>query len=175
MISSATTVHQDGHGAEVRHSPQRRERRTTASGWTVWCSTAAGRSATPAEHAIAFGPFRLFPARRLLLEGEKPVRLGSRAFDILVALVERAGELVTKTELMARVWPSTFVEESNLKVQVAGLRRVSGRSAGAAVSIWPPCPAAATASWRRSLFDGRARDAGRVERSAQSAGSRSRA
>ena len=45
--------------------------------------------------------------------GEKPVRLGSRAFDILVALVERAGELVSKAELMARVWPNTFVEEIN--------------------------------------------------------------
>ena len=87
-------------------------------------------SATPAGHAIVFGPFRLFPTRRLLLEGEKPVRLGSRAFDILVALVERAGELVSKDELMARVWPNTFVEESNLKVQVAGLRRVLGDRRG---------------------------------------------
>jgi DNA-binding winged helix-turn-helix (wHTH) protein len=48
--------------------------------------------ATAAENALAFGPFRLLAAQRLLLEGEKPVRLGSRAFDILAALVERAGE-----------------------------------------------------------------------------------
>jgi predicted ATPase len=79
---------------------------------------------------IAFGPFRLFPKRRLLLEGEKAVRLGSRAFDILLALVERGGELVSKDELMARVWPDIFVDESNLKVQVAGLRRVLGDRRG---------------------------------------------
>ncbi len=46
------------------------------------------------ERAISFGPFRLLPAQRLLLEGDKPVRLGSRAFDILAALVESAGEVV---------------------------------------------------------------------------------
>ena len=77
-----------------------------------------------------FGSFRLLPTRRVLLEGEKPVRLGSRAFDILLALVERGGELVSKDELMARVWPNTFVEEGNLKVQVAGLRRALGDSRG---------------------------------------------
>ena len=65
----------------------------------------------PLERTISFGPFRLLPDRRLLLEGDKAVRLGSRALDILIALVERAGELVGKDELMARVWPRTFVEE----------------------------------------------------------------
>lgn len=46
--------------------------------------------------AISFGPFRLLPARRLLVEGDAPVRLGGRAYDILAALVERAGEVVGK-------------------------------------------------------------------------------
>jgi predicted ATPase/DNA-binding winged helix-turn-helix (wHTH) protein len=77
-------------------------------------------------HAISFGPFRLLIAQRLLLEGDKPVRLGSRAFDILAALVERAGEVVGKEELIARVWPQTYVEESNLKIQVSALRRALG-------------------------------------------------
>src|SRR5271166_28096 len=76
--------------------------------------------------AISFGPFRLLAGQRLLLEGDKPVRLGSRAFDILAALVERAGEVVGKEELVARAWPQTFVEESNLKIQVSALRRVLG-------------------------------------------------
>ena len=67
------------------------------------------------EHAISFGPFRLLPRQRLLLEGDKQVRLGSRALDILSALVERPGELVGKDDLIARVWPGTFVEEGNLK------------------------------------------------------------
>src|SRR5260221_3856644 len=73
--------------------------------------------------AILFGPFRLLPAQRLLLHADKPVRLGSRALDVLIVLVERAGELVCKNELIARVWPDTIVEEGNLKVHVAGLRR----------------------------------------------------
>jgi DNA-binding winged helix-turn-helix (wHTH) protein len=75
------------------------------------------------ERSLSFGPFRLLPTQRLLLEGEKPVRLGSRALDILIALTERASEVVGKDELMARVWPNTFVEEGNLKFQVGALRR----------------------------------------------------
>jgi predicted ATPase/DNA-binding winged helix-turn-helix (wHTH) protein len=76
--------------------------------------------------AISFGPFRLVAEQRMLLEGDKPVRLGSRAFDILAALVERAGDVVSKEELMARAWPQTFVEEANLKIQVSALRRALG-------------------------------------------------
>jgi len=56
----------------------------------------------PLERAISFGPFRLLPDRRLLLEGDKPIRLGSRALDTLIALVEQLGEVVGKDELMAR-------------------------------------------------------------------------
>jgi predicted ATPase/DNA-binding winged helix-turn-helix (wHTH) protein len=83
-------------------------------------------TAALAERAFSFGPFRLLPAQQLLLEGEIPVRLGSRAFEILTALVECPGELVSKGALMARVWPRTIVEESNLKVHVAALRRALG-------------------------------------------------
>src|ERR1700722_19844443 len=80
--------------------------------------------------AISFGPFRLFVAQRVLLEGDTPARLGNRAFDILAALVERAGEGVGKQELIARVWQKTFVEESNLKMQVSALRRALGDGQG---------------------------------------------
>lgn len=72
---------------------------------------------------LSFGPFRLSPAELVLLENEQPVRVGHRALDILLALVERAGDLVTKQELIARAWPSTFVDEGNLKVHVAALRK----------------------------------------------------
>jgi predicted ATPase/DNA-binding winged helix-turn-helix (wHTH) protein len=82
------------------------------------------------RRAISFGPFRLLAGERLLLEGDKPVRLGSRAFDILAALVERAGEVVGRGELMARAWPQTFVEEANLKIQVSALRRALGDGQG---------------------------------------------
>ena len=87
---------------------------------------AVDRANGPAEHEISFGPFRLLPARRLLLEHDKPVRLGSRALDLLIALVERPGELVSKFELIAKVWPDTFVVEGNLKLNIAKLRRALG-------------------------------------------------
>src|SRR5207253_2698711 len=79
-----------------------------------------------ADGILAFGPFRLSPARQLLLEGEKTLRLGSRALEILKVLVEHAGTLVSKEDLVARVWPGTFVEEGNLRVHMAALRRVLG-------------------------------------------------
>lgn len=73
---------------------------------------------------FAFGPFQLIPERQLLLRDDSPVRIGGRALDLLTALVERAGELVMKHELIARVWPTTTVDEANLKVNMATLRRV---------------------------------------------------
>jgi predicted ATPase/DNA-binding winged helix-turn-helix (wHTH) protein len=80
--------------------------------------------------AISFGPFLLLAEERLLLEGDRPVRLGGRAFDILVFLIERAGEVVGKEELIARVWSPTIVEEANLKIQVSALRRALGDGQG---------------------------------------------
>src|SRR3974390_1036299 len=72
---------------------------------------------------ISFGPFQLFPIERRLQKDGKNVGIGSRALDILIALVERPGELISKNELTTRAWPNVFVEECNLKVQVAALRR----------------------------------------------------
>ena len=72
---------------------------------------------------VSFGSFRLLPTQFLLLEGDKPVSLGSRALEILIALLERAGELISKQELMARVWPNIFVEPANLTVHISALRR----------------------------------------------------
>ena len=72
---------------------------------------------------VSFGPFCLLPTQFLLLEGDKPVSLGSRALEILIALLERRGELVSKQELMARVWPNVFVEPANLTVHMSALRR----------------------------------------------------
>lgn len=78
------------------------------------------------DRTFLFGPFRLIPARQLLLRDGAPIRLGSRALTILEALVDRRGELVTKDELMAIAWPRLFVHESNLKVNMANLRRCLG-------------------------------------------------
>jgi predicted ATPase/DNA-binding winged helix-turn-helix (wHTH) protein len=75
---------------------------------------------------LAFGTFRLLPVQRVLLEGDQPIRLGSRAFEILFALIERSGDVVGKEELIARVWPNTVVEEATLRVHIAALRKVLG-------------------------------------------------
>ncbi|MFK3857170.1 ATP-binding protein [Agrobacterium pusense] len=78
------------------------------------------------DGSTSFGDFRLYPERHLLVRDEEPVRIGSRALDILIALTERPGELLTKDELIARAWPNTIVEESNLRAQIAVLRRALG-------------------------------------------------
>jgi len=72
---------------------------------------------------FAFAGYRLLPSQRLLLDGEQPVRLGSRALDLLIALVERAGDVVPTAALVERVWPRTVVGDDNLRVQVAALRK----------------------------------------------------
>jgi predicted ATPase/DNA-binding winged helix-turn-helix (wHTH) protein len=95
-------------------------------------STTADHTDDPTSRAILFGPFRLLPAQRLLLHARNPVHLGSRTLDTLIALLDRPGELVTKDELISRVWPHIYVEEGNLKVQVAALRRVLGDGKGGA-------------------------------------------
>src|SRR5712671_1594389 len=84
------------------------------------------------RQALAFGPFRLIPSQKLLIENNKPVRLGSRALELLTALVERAGEVLSREELTARVWPSTIVEESSLRVHIAALRKALGDGHGGA-------------------------------------------
>jgi DNA-binding winged helix-turn-helix (wHTH) protein len=79
-----------------------------------------------AEALILFGPFRVLPKQRLLMQADKPVHLGSRAFDVLIALLERPGALVSREELMARVWPNTFVGPANLAMHISALRRALG-------------------------------------------------
>lgn len=75
---------------------------------------------------IAFGPFRLDVRNRRLYRNGTAIGLGERALDVLCALVAAEGALVTKSELMAKVWPGTRVEENNLQVQVYALRRALG-------------------------------------------------
>jgi predicted ATPase/DNA-binding winged helix-turn-helix (wHTH) protein len=77
----------------------------------------------PTDRTYIFGPFQLHLERAALLEGDKPVRIGSRALEILTALVERAGEVVDSQELISRVWPETHVDESNLRVHLAAIRK----------------------------------------------------
>jgi predicted ATPase/DNA-binding winged helix-turn-helix (wHTH) protein len=79
-------------------------------------------TAAALDGEICFGPFCLRPAQRELYEADALVRIGGRGLDLLIALVERAGELVAKDDLVARAWPSVSVCESNLKTQIAALR-----------------------------------------------------
>jgi predicted ATPase/DNA-binding winged helix-turn-helix (wHTH) protein len=73
--------------------------------------------------AWQFGAFTLLPAQRLLLDGNAPVRVGGRALDLLIVLVEAAGKVVGRDELMASVWKKVVVDEGSLRVHVASLRR----------------------------------------------------
>ena len=75
---------------------------------------------------FSFGPFRLIPEQQLLVEDGKPVSVGARGLELLRVLVEHSGKVVSKDELIACIWPDTCVSESNLKVQIAALRRALG-------------------------------------------------
>jgi DNA-binding winged helix-turn-helix (wHTH) protein len=75
---------------------------------------------------FAFGPFRLSVRHRTLADSEGWISLKSRAFDVLLTLIERHGAVVSKDELMRRVWGHLVVEENNLHVQVAAVRRALG-------------------------------------------------
>jgi DNA-binding winged helix-turn-helix (wHTH) protein len=82
------------------------------------------------EETFAFGSFRVIPAQRTLLEDGKPLRLGGRALEILITLLESAGETVRKDQLIARAWPDTVVDEGALRVHVAALRKALGDGRG---------------------------------------------
>ncbi len=78
------------------------------------------------ERVLRFGRFSLYPARKLLLEGERVVRVGGRALDLLVALATRAGEVVSHEALFAQVWPHAVVVESSVRVHISALRKALG-------------------------------------------------
>jgi DNA-binding winged helix-turn-helix (wHTH) protein len=81
-------------------------------------------------HIYQFERFQIDPQKRLLLRDGQPVQLTSKAFDLLLVLVKSSGQVMTKDELMSRVWQDQFVEEANLAVQVSALRRALGEKKG---------------------------------------------
>lgn len=78
------------------------------------------------DAVVRFGSYAFHLRQRQILDGDRPLRMGGRALDILQVLVERAGRVVSKDELIARVWPTSVVEEINLRVHIAALRRALG-------------------------------------------------
>ena len=115
----------------LRKKPRQIASRNRPSRWAEMRANAypprhdANRPAT-ADAALEFGHFRVLLRQRQLLADGVPVELGTRAFDLLLALVESDGLLVSKEELISRVWPGIVVSEENLKVQVAALRKALG-------------------------------------------------
>jgi DNA-binding winged helix-turn-helix (wHTH) protein len=98
---------------------QANERKTS---WTV--TREPSRAAD--NGALEFGRFQVLLRRRELLADGVPVKIGTRAFDVLLALLEADGSLVTKDEMECRVWPGVVVVEQNVKVQICTLRRALG-------------------------------------------------
>ena len=84
----------------------------------------------PAARVYQFDSFVLDQAERVLLRGGQPVALTAKVFDVLSVLVESAGHVVTKATLLEKIWPDAFVEEANLTVNVAVLRKILRQNAG---------------------------------------------
>jgi len=78
------------------------------------------------DEVLRFGPYEFNGRQRLILRGDQPLAMGGRALDILQLLLQRAGSVVSKQTLIAHVWPSSVVEEANLRVHIAALRRALG-------------------------------------------------
>ena len=113
---------------------------TNRAGYAIDCiclavetSTLRPMTESTSLYSYRFGQFELQPSERRLLAAGVPAVVEPRAFDVLVALVERAGHLVTKEELFSLVWPKLIVEDTNLHVQVSALRKILGPAAIATV------------------------------------------
>lgn len=108
-------------------------------------------------HAWRCGDLVIDPHRRAVLRGDRPCPLGARAFDVLVALVERSDRVVGKHELLDLIWPDSVVEENNLQVHISALRKLMGAGAIATVpgrgyrftAPLQPSNAAASFAWHQ--------------------------
>src|SRR5258708_10254233 len=90
----------------------------------------AGSNQHAYGEAVSFGRFRLFPDERRIERAGAVLQLGSRALDILIVLIQHAGEVVDRRILISRAWRNIVVDESNLRVNIAGLRKVLGDGEG---------------------------------------------
>lgn len=85
-----------------------------------------GERSAPTQETISFGPFELSSGERILRRDGLVLPLGGRALDILIYLVGRPGEVVTKKELIDHAWPNVVVEEGSLRVHIAAIRKALG-------------------------------------------------
>lgn len=106
---------------------------------------------------IRIGPLQVDIGRREVCIDGEPVRPGSRAFDMLVVLIEANGGLVSKSDLLKQVWPNAFVEENNLQVHMSALRKMLGEhrgliqtASGRGYRLVRGASMASCCSWRRS-------------------------
>jgi len=118
-MTIANTIRRDGAPASWMSPDETWERRPG------WRSSEEGAQFNR-SHAFVFGRFRFVAHSRELTANGLPVTLGNRALEVLSVLIESGGELVTKDELLAHVWPESFVEEGILNVHVAALRKALG-------------------------------------------------
>src|SRR6202795_795896 len=81
---------------------------------------------SPSAIRLRFGPFELNVAERSLKRANQVIPLGGRAYDVLIALLDQAGEVVAKAELNAKAWPDVTVEEGSLRVHLSALRKALG-------------------------------------------------
>src|ERR1700746_189461 len=81
---------------------------------------------SPGATRLRFGPFELNVTQRSLKKADQVIPLGGRAYDILIVLLENAGEVVAKAELIAKAWPDVTVEEGSLRVHLSALRKALG-------------------------------------------------
>jgi predicted ATPase/DNA-binding winged helix-turn-helix (wHTH) protein len=121
MTAGSVTTNQVSEASAVSHSNVREAPQAEPRG--------------PAPDFFAFGPYRLFPRQRLLLKDGNALRVGNRSLDILILLAERQGEVIGKSELIARAWPGINIDEGGLRVHIAGLRKALGDGAGDACYI----------------------------------------
>src|SRR5215469_920841 len=86
----------------------------------------ATRTPARTRDVVSFGPFNLVASERHLTKGGTPVELGARSLDILIALLSKPNEVISKKDLLAQVWPDVVVEEGSLRFHIAGLRKALG-------------------------------------------------
>jgi non-specific serine/threonine protein kinase len=132
-MTLAATVYTPSNSS-TREQPYQPHRLSSATSKEPWEKRSPRRLVTVETnsfdrsrvYALRFGRFRLVLHSRELLAAGVPLCVGNRALDVLFALIEARGELVTKDELLIRVWPNTTVEENNLQFQVSTLRKLLG-------------------------------------------------